>query len=630
MYIGKIDISGFRNIKETVTVTFNKGINVLIGENSVGKTSIIDALRLVLSEDDYGKITISDSDFHIPFDNPNAPLTDIHFKAHLKNLNEKEKIAYLPWLIDNNEMSLSLSIDKNTNSRGRFNKKYWGGYSSSSAFEWELLNSIDCVYLPPLRDAQAKLKEGRGSRLARLLKILSKDELEAARKNNTLHELERKYKVFNEDLAKDDKSVINRANELIKKNLTQALGDVFSQDTNIQFSEVNFNRIVENLRLLFYPNIKDKAPNDNFRSLDQNSLGYNNLLYIATILAELTNVEEKSEGFKVLLIEEPEAHLHPQLQTKLFDYLRKASKDKNIQIIVTSHSPTIASSVSINDVIHLASIEGKSISTTISQLNISKNSRLFIDRWLDVTKSSMLFAKGIILVEGIAESILFGEIARIVIGNYNNNNPDDILPLSLEEAGISVVNMNGIYFKHFMQLYYNKNSTIKVIPTRCAGVTDKDPGKNKFPIMTDDYPSKNPAFSLIEEYSTSQNCRLFMNSLKTFEYDIAMQGNNIWFLLKVLSKSWHTDASHEGTVLHSVNELLTEKWCDATQLRKSEVSKQILGWIDNSNIGKGYFAQRAAQLLQNYREKKDKVYNLTIPQYISNSIIWACGGDLDE
>lgn len=91
---------------------------------------------------------------------------------------------------------------------------------------------------------------------------------------------------------------------------------------------MNFQQIVENLRLIFFPKITT-AEADQFRDLCQNSLGYNNLLYIASILAELTLTKGESL-YRLLLIEEPEAHLHPQLQVRLLDHLEAVTKKKKI------------------------------------------------------------------------------------------------------------------------------------------------------------------------------------------------------------------------------------------------------------------------------------------------------------
>ena len=94
--------------------------------------------------------------------------------------------------------------------------------------------------------------------------------------------------------------MIDQANQLIRVGLKEAIGEYFSQDTAIQFSETNFNNIVESLRLLFFPKIGLSDNKGLFRGLEENSLGYNNLLYLATILAEFSNKKDSTEYLKNL------------------------------------------------------------------------------------------------------------------------------------------------------------------------------------------------------------------------------------------------------------------------------------------------------------------------------------------
>ena len=80
-----------------------------------------------------------------------------------------------------------------------------------------------------------------------------------------------------------------------------------------------------------------------------NGLGYNNLLHMATSLGDLQE-NPSDEEIRVLLIEEPEAHLHPQLLELLFDFFRKANIDSKIQIFMTSHSPSLVAKADLDDI----------------------------------------------------------------------------------------------------------------------------------------------------------------------------------------------------------------------------------------------------------------------------------------
>lgn len=468
-----------------------------------------------------------------------------------------------------------------------------------------------------MRDAEAKLREGRGSRLARLLRNLNKDE-------DAQDAIKTRVKQFNNELAGEKTGAIAQANEIIKERLKEALGTVFGQDTSIRFSETNFNRIVENLRLLFFPRIESMPKQDLFRNLEENSLGYNNLIYIATVLAELTSLPEHSEYLKVLLIEEPEAHLHPQLQVRLLKYLEETAATSNVQVIVTTHSPVLASAVSLKSIIHLSSSENVDpCAVSIRNCGLSDKNEAFLSRWLDVTKSTLLFAKGIILVEGIAEAMLLPELAKPVLKRHNKPLKEDSvkrLPETLEDCGVSVINMNGIYFKHFMQLFCNlDNADRENFPVRCAGITDQDPPKDSKPIPSNKEPGNNPALGLRDKINKSKWARLNVNELKTFEYDLAFESNNIQVIAKILAENWPT----AGGVKDKINRLKDKHWEKAKDSEKADAAFLLLSRIEQSSMGKGQFAQLFAEEIK-------KGIDLAIPEYIYNAVIWACGGNPDD
>lgn len=626
MYLEKTVIEGYKNFAKPFDVYFKKGLNVLVGENGIGKSAIIDAIRLLLLEDEFGRSPISDTDFHRPFKKPKEIAKSIRIKGIFADLSKEETVAFLPWTDLKNSACLTLHIENKLNQKGYYKRILWGGASRASIFEWELFEMLNCIYLPPLRDAESKLREGKSSRLARLLKNLNKKAIKEAHDKDELHPLEEKVREFNTALVSAKDQSIAKANELIRERLVEALGTVFGQDTHIQFSEINFTRIVESLRLLFFPEAKTSVSRDMFRSLEENSLGYNNLLYLATVLAELTEDIGNKEYLKLLLIEEPEAHLHPQLQIRLLKYLEKTALEKNVQVIVTTHSPVLASAVSLDSLIHLSSSKEAEVrAVSVSKCGLSVESRSFIDRWLDVTKSTLLFAKGIILVEGIAESLLMSELACRVLAKYNTNKPEkEKLPYSLEDAGVAVINMYGIYFDHFMQLFCTVNNQKgENIPVRCAGLTDNDPESESKPTPSNLLAGNNRALKLTECINKSDWARLYPNKLKTFEYDLAMEAKNMAVMFSVAKSLLDTD----GEIKQKMQEYEQADWTKKSEQEKAEAAYYLLNKIE-----KGNFSQALANKLTSKKEhdstnlEQSTEVDFVIPQYIHKAIIWACGG----
>ncbi len=628
MYLRALEIDGFKCFNAGFSIELHDGLNVLVGENGAGKTGVISAIRQLFNDSESGKRSIYEQDFYRGFEPETMPAETIRIEATFGDLNQDESTAFIDWCGQEPEARLTFSAT-NRESRGRYRHLIWGGHQRTKPVDMETLDLIHCIYLPPLRDAEIKLREGRQSRLARLLKALCRKELNDCRKAGTAHPLEQRVGKFNQELSESDNYAIKQANQRIGDNLKEALGMNLSQGTLIQFSEVNFSKIVEGLRLLYYPDLS-AADMTQFRSLEENSLGYNNLLYIASILAELILEVDEDRGeetyLRILLIEEPEAHLHPQLQIRLLKHLRTVAEQQGIQVIVTTHSTVISSAVSVENIIHMSRKDAP-VAVPLRKCGLSDPSRRFIDRWLDVTKSNLLFSRGAILVEGIAEAIVVPELARIVLQQYGKGRN------TLEDFGVSVINLNGIYFNHFMQLFCDVDGERKSqnIPVRCAGLTDNDPPKsvetvedeqgNKtatpyLPHAESYMTGENHALKLIPLIEQSEYGRLYAGKYKTFEYDIALEGNNLAKMFAVASSEWHTQGGPVQKGLHAKSLL---NFAQMSSAERAKHAWELLQRIDSDEMGKGLYAQILADDLAN-----DLLGDFLVPVYIRDAVLWAC------
>ena len=622
MYLSELEIEGYRGIKERTKIKFKKGINLLVGDNRSGKSTVIDSVRLLLQENEYSREGIKENDFYHSIDDKEVA-DKIKISGRFDELSDEKKVEYITWLDEEFKALLNIEIHNKLDGRNNYKKNIWGGNSFNSALEWDILNNIQCVYLPALRDAEKRLKNTRGSRLARLLLNLSEEERKDCKKNNRLTELENDVQEFNSSLSKN--SDIGKARKLINESMNKSLGNMFSEKINIQFEEQSYSKIVENLKVMFYPeNTEDE--NIIYRDLVENSLGYNNLIYIATILAEFEGLKQNFSTPRILLIEEIEAHLNPQIQIKLIKYLEKQAKENDIQVIITTHSPTIASSISLNNIICFNYVNGKIKITDLIDCKLNEKEVKFLDRWLDATKSTLLFSKGVLLVEGLAEALLIGKLASLYLKTrkYGVN--------SLEEAGISVINMNGIFFNYFFKLYdgyapkvltqeenetkkdfedrqkkfiekekFDEEEFIKTdfIPIKCVALTDFDPNAEEKTTNPQLYRKK-------QVENMTLNCRVY-NNTKTFEYEMALFTQNAKIMLEILDDYIST----EGQIKQDIEKYLVDINRD-NQLDNKKRAEFILDKIDTNWMGKGLFAQ----LL----EEKIKEDNFEIPNYIKEAV----------
>jgi putative ATP-dependent endonuclease of OLD family len=371
-------------------------------------------------------------------------------------------------------------------------------------------------------------------------------------------------------------------NEHIKK--TSILGKQYSID--IEFLPFEFRRILDTLRIQIP--IYDKLPEGTtverkYFNLSEYGLGYNNLIYMAVVLGNLTRRKEvEADAYISLLLEEPEAHLHPQLQNILFAYLNEIN-DKGIQIFITSHSPTITAKASLDSLIVLQHQDNSIYSLPLINSNLDENNRKYLHKFLDVTKSQLFFSNGVILVEGISEALLLPVFSKNMGEKYD-----------LEKNGIEIVNINGVAFEHFGKVF-NSELPEKALRCRCAIITDNDIDRE-----TEEIASRARKAKELEK----NNLKVELAE-ETFEFELFKSGNKD-VLLSIFSEM-HPKAAkniYEGNSLE--------------EHARNFVDKVI------SNKAKSELSHRLSVLLT---EDEDIRNSFKVPEYIQKAIRWVVKGE---
>ncbi len=638
MYISELRIRHFRNFLNA-RFTFRKGVNTLIGENGSGKTNALYALRLLLDDSLSRNAThLRESDFcralgnwrghwiiiSIDFEELDPSEGCQLLKHETGHMDETETGTYTLYFRPKLEVRSKLHEMGTDDTEHEDIRRYLDGLTVDdyepvmtgratadflddeiyqqvigdfTSFTFPEPNDDDqnlvgvrmgpihpeitCTFAKALRDVISDLRGYRSNPLLALLRGT-----ESTIQIDDAERITSAVAQLNEDISSlpEIKSIA----EGIQSTLHSTVGHTYSPSVNIESALPDR---IEKLLQRLTVTVGDDPATTYRGDLSEQSLGGANLIYLALKLLEYEVKLSSDRVAHFLLIEEPEAHIHTHIQKTIFE----KQSARRTQVIVSTHSTHISSAAKIQSVNVLVRRQDHAeVYQPAKDLDPTTAER--VERYLDAVRSTLLFAKGVILVEGEAELVMVPAMIRAVFG------------LSPDEMGLSVIAMDSAFFEHVAVVFHNDR-----IRRRCAIVTDLDLSLDELPEnpQDDDKGQKHARASQkagekrrqsLESYTQDNSWVCAFYSEHTFEVDF-VAANNEWEAQETVDTIYKK--------LESRDRLKASLESDDLSVSGNAILKLA------KKAGKGWFALLLSEKLHS---------DTFIPEYILRAIAFAADG----